>query len=75
MAEPFTVVAQQAGIFKTLDPEDAAFWQKIDEFVQDRPLLDLFLLALEQMQKSSILKPGVNATDRECEHTAGLGVA
>lgn len=57
MTTPSTIEAQKGGIVKALDPQENAYRLEIDEFVQDTPMLNLFLLALEALQDNSVLKP------------------
>ena len=68
MTIPSTVEAQKGGIVKALDPHENVYRLEIDEFVQDTPMLNLFLLALEALQDNRHLKPGPNATKVEWEH-------
>ena len=52
---PSTIEAQANGIVKPLDPVDGAYRLEIDEFVQNGPLLNLFLLALEALQDNKVI--------------------
>ena len=65
MSKPRTIVAQENGIVSSPDPHPEAFRLEIDEFVQDKYRLNLFLLALEALQDNSVLKPGSKATDKQ----------
>lgn len=67
MSVPSTIQAQKDGFVKPLDPQENAFRLEIDEFVQNRPLLNVFLLALEALQDNKVLKPGPNATEEDWE--------
>ena len=53
--KPSTLEAQKQGIVKPLDPEPLAYRLEIDEFVQNGPALNLFLLALEALQNNDIV--------------------
>lgn len=52
---PSTIEAQAQGIVKPLDPQPNAYRLEIDEFVLNGPALNLFLLALEELQKNELL--------------------
>ena len=52
---PSTLDAQAKGIVKPLDPEPLAYRLEIDEFVQNGPALNLFLLALEALQDNDVI--------------------
>ena len=68
MSVPSTIQAQKEGRVQALDPQKNVYRLEIDEFVQDKPMLNLFLLALEALQSSEFLKPGPNATEKEWEN-------
>ncbi|KAL9612930.1 MAG: hypothetical protein Q9167_002513 [Letrouitia subvulpina] len=53
--EPSTIKAQAQGIVKALDPEPGAYRLELDEFVQNEPALNLFLLALESLQNNDVI--------------------
>ena len=60
MTTPSTIEAQKGGIVKALDPQENVYRLEIDEFVQDTPVLNIFLLALEALQDNSVLNPNEN---------------
>lgn len=55
MATPETIRAQKSGIVRTLDPQENIYRLEIDEFIQNRPMTNLFLLALEALQDNRVL--------------------
>lgn len=59
--KPSTLEAQAKGIVKPLDSEPLAYRLEIDEFVQNGPALNLFLLALEALQDNDIITKVKNA--------------
>ena len=67
MAAPKTIQAQQDGIVRALDPQENAYRLEIDEFVQNKQMLNLFLLALEALQDNTVLKPSTNAGEEDWE--------
>ena len=67
MSVPKSIDAQRNGIVRALDPQPEAYRLEIDEFVQDKFRLNVFLLALEALQNNSVLKLGPNPTEKELQ--------
>lgn len=55
MALPETIRAQKSGIIRKLDPQENVYRLEIDEFIQNKPMTNLFLLALEALQDNRVL--------------------
>ena len=72
MTTPSTIEAQRRGLVKALDPQENAYRLEIDEFVQDTPVLNLFLLALEALQDNRVLNPTEQTARRHGRNIGGL---